>query len=226
MASWAPQTPQPSGKSTSAAASHKFAKCYFCGLENHPRKRCLAREAACSSCGKKGHFAKVCKSKPQAGSSSTTCETWGSPSCLPPSSLHAATTCETWGVTILPATIFLARRNNVRAMGAAILAPPPTAYDQTEHPTTPDQDSDSTLASVTIDQSAPHQLARSMLDILVEGRRTSSLFDTGSTESFIHPDTVQRCGLAIQPKINHWNHPTNLADVPGASAAPETCEEQ
>ncbi|XP_072119415.1 uncharacterized protein [Mobula birostris] len=92
MASWVPQTLQPAGESTSAAASCESAKCYFCGLEKHPRKRCPARQATCSSCGKKGHFAKVCKSKPRARSSSAACEMWGSPS-----SLHATTTCETWG---------------------------------------------------------------------------------------------------------------------------------
>ncbi|XP_059841033.1 uncharacterized protein LOC132402257 isoform X1 [Hypanus sabinus] len=61
-------------------------------------------------------------------------------------------------------------------------------------------DGDSTLATVTLDQSAPHQLARSMMDIQVEGHRTRCLFDTGSTGSFIHPDTVQRCGLATRPR--------------------------
>ncbi|XP_059804785.1 uncharacterized protein LOC132380106 isoform X2 [Hypanus sabinus] len=60
-------------------------------------------------------------------------------------------------------------------------------------------DGDSTLATVTLDQSAPHQLARSMMDIRVEGHRTRCLFDMGSTGSFIHPDTVQRCGLATRP---------------------------
>ncbi|XP_059845720.1 cilia- and flagella-associated protein 53 isoform X2 [Hypanus sabinus] len=57
----------------------------------------------------------------------------------------------------------------------------------------------STLATATLDQSAPHQLARSMMDIRVEGHRTRCLFDTGSTKSFIHPDTVQCCGLATRP---------------------------
>ncbi|XP_059820738.1 uncharacterized protein LOC132391493 [Hypanus sabinus] len=38
-----------------------------------------------------------------------------------------------------------------------------------------------------------------MTDILLERRRTSCLFDTGSNESFIHPDMVQRCGLVTQP---------------------------
>ncbi|XP_059806295.1 uncharacterized protein LOC132381094 isoform X2 [Hypanus sabinus] len=61
-------------------------------------------------------------------------------------------------------------------------------------------DGDSTLATVTLDQSAPHPLARSMMDILVEGHWTRCLFDTGSTESFIHPDTVQCCGLATRPR--------------------------
>ncbi|XP_062921577.1 chemokine-like protein TAFA-5 isoform X2 [Mobula hypostoma] len=27
-------------------------------------------------------------------------------------------------------------------------------------------------------------------------------------------------------KVDRWDHPANLADVPGASAAPETCEER
>ncbi|XP_059822168.1 uncharacterized protein LOC132392364 [Hypanus sabinus] len=44
-ASWTLQTPQPAGESSTVAARRKIAKCYFCGLELHPRKRCPARGA-------------------------------------------------------------------------------------------------------------------------------------------------------------------------------------
>ncbi|XP_072894397.1 uncharacterized protein [Hemitrygon akajei] len=80
----------------------------------------------------------------------------------------------------------------------------------------------STLASVTLDQSAPHQLARSMMDILVEGHRTSCLFDTGSTESFIDPATVKRCGLVTRPvrrkiTLASGSHSTDIRSVTGTT---------
>ncbi|XP_059836078.1 uncharacterized protein LOC132399583 [Hypanus sabinus] len=188
-APWTLQTLQPAGESTSAAVSRKSAQCYFCGLEKHPQKRCLAQEATCSSCGKKGHFAKACKSKPRAGSSSAVCKAWGRPSWSLPSCLPTA--CEAWGrPSCLPAACEVWGR-------PSLSAPPRPASDPRE--LTGHQDGDSTLASVTLDQSAPHQLARSMMDILVEGHRTSCLFDMGSTESFIHPYTVQRCRLVTRP---------------------------
>ncbi|XP_072926687.1 uncharacterized protein [Hemitrygon akajei] len=191
------KSPQPTGVLTTAAASRKSAQCYFCGLEKHPRKRCPAQEATCSSCGKKGHFAKACNSKPRAGSSCTACEAWGSPSCL-------ATACGAWG-----AAIFVGSTSpRLRPTGA--YRAPRRRFNSRLRDTRP----------------TPHQLARSMMDILVEGHRTSCLFDTGSTERFIHPDTVQRCGLVTRPEVCHWDHPTGLADVPRASAALETCEEQ
>ncbi|XP_072924059.1 uncharacterized protein [Hemitrygon akajei] len=181
---------------TTAAARRKPELCYFCGLEKHPRKRCPAREATYSSCGKKGHFAKVCKSKLRAGSGSAACETWGPPSCMPGCgrpSLSASTCpvpdpCESWGP---PSCMPGCGRPSLSA--SACPAPDPPVFTGYQ--------AGSTLATVTLDQSAPHQLARSMMDILVEGHRTSCLFDTGSTESFIDPDTVQRCGLMTRPVV-------------------------
>ena len=38
------------------------SRCYFCGLDKHPRSKCPAREAICHFCAKRGHFSKVCKS--------------------------------------------------------------------------------------------------------------------------------------------------------------------
>ncbi|XP_059833299.1 uncharacterized protein LOC132398212 [Hypanus sabinus] len=175
---------------TTAAARRKPELCYFCGVEKHPQKRCPVREATCSSCGMQGHFAKVCKSKLRAGSGSAAAETWGPPSCMPrcerpslsASVCPAPDLCETWG---LPSCMPRCGRPFLSA--SAWPAPDPPVF--TGH------QNGSTLATVTLDQSAPHHLARSMMDILVEGHRTSCLFDTGSTGSFIDPDTVQRCGL-------------------------------
>ncbi|XP_059824177.1 uncharacterized protein LOC132393215 [Hypanus sabinus] len=224
---------------TTAAAHQKPVLCYFCRLKKHPRKRCPAREATCSSCGKRGHFAKVCKSKLSAECSAAG-ETWGPPSCIPGCgrlslSASACPAPDPPKLTGYPGCGRPSLSTSARP------APDPrmlTGYPGCERPSLstsarpapnppmltgyPDG---STLATVTLDQSAPHQLARSMMDIQVEGHRTRCLFDTGSTESFIHPDTVQRCGLTTQLEVCHWDHPTSLADVPGASAALETCEE-
>ena len=37
-------------------------KCFFCGLNRHPRSKCPAKDSVCNSCGKTGHYARVCKS--------------------------------------------------------------------------------------------------------------------------------------------------------------------
>ncbi|XP_072368251.1 uncharacterized protein [Scyliorhinus torazame] len=55
------------------------------------------------------------------------------------------------------------------------------------------------LTSVTIDQSRPHNLATASTKVKVDGHEISCLLDSGSTESFIHPDTVRRCSLAVHP---------------------------
>lgn len=50
---------------TSLCAIPKFSKsgdkCYFCGLDKHPRPKCPARDAECRKCGIKGHYAKACR---------------------------------------------------------------------------------------------------------------------------------------------------------------------
>jgi hypothetical protein len=49
---------------TTAAASSKMEKCFFCGSHRHPRILCPAKEAICSLCIKKGHYQRVCMSRP------------------------------------------------------------------------------------------------------------------------------------------------------------------
>ena len=34
-------------------------KCFFCGLNRHPRSKCSAKDCVCNSCGKTGHYARV-----------------------------------------------------------------------------------------------------------------------------------------------------------------------
>ncbi|XP_069771733.1 uncharacterized protein [Narcine bancroftii] len=48
-------------------------------------------------------------------------------------------------------------------------------------------------------QSQPHPLARAMETIKVNSQYANCLFDSGSMESFIHPDLVQRCAFAVYP---------------------------
>ncbi|XP_072918621.1 uncharacterized protein [Hemitrygon akajei] len=61
-----------------------------------------------------------------------------------------------------------------------------------------------------------------MMDILVEGHRTRCLFDTGSTESFIDPATVKRCGLVTRPvrrkiTLASGSHSTDIRSVTGTT---------
>ncbi|XP_059823926.1 uncharacterized protein LOC132393115 [Hypanus sabinus] len=209
--SWTPQTPPPpapgsefanaaasrhstsSPTQTTAVARKKLVLCYFCGQKKHPGQRCPAREATCSSCGKRGHFAKVCKSQPRAECSAAG-ETWGPPSCMPGCGRPSLST------SARPAPdpqMLTGYPGCERPSLSASACPAPDPPMLTGYP-----DGDPTLATVTLDQSAPHQLARSMMDIQVEGHWTGCLFDTGSTGSFIHPDTVQRCGLATLRTCN------------------------
>ena len=47
-------------------------KCFFCGLNRHPRSKCPAQDSVCNSCGKTGHCARVCKSvAPSSGPKGT-----------------------------------------------------------------------------------------------------------------------------------------------------------
>ena len=43
-------------------SSKQELKCYFCGLEQHSRSLCPAKDSNCSSCGKMGHYSCVCRS--------------------------------------------------------------------------------------------------------------------------------------------------------------------
>ncbi|XP_059848231.1 uncharacterized protein LOC132406494 [Hypanus sabinus] len=175
--SWTLQTLQPAGESTSAAASGESV--------NSPQPAgdlstaaASRKSAQCYFCRLKKHPRKRCP----AGEA--TCSSCGKKShfakvCMSEPQVGSdCAACEAWGRPSLSA---------------------PTCPTSDPRVLTRHQDGDSTLASVTLDQGAPHQLARSMMDILVEGHRTSCLFDTGSTESFIDPDTVQRCGLMTRP---------------------------
>ena len=38
------------------------------------------------------------------------------------------------------------------------------------------------------------------MDIQVNGFPVTCLFDSGSTESFVHPDTVRHCSLKVYPR--------------------------
>ena len=45
-------------------------KCFFCGLNKHPRNSCPAKDSTCNNCGKTGHYTEVCKSKASTKGSS------------------------------------------------------------------------------------------------------------------------------------------------------------
>ncbi|XP_072324752.1 uncharacterized protein [Scyliorhinus torazame] len=89
--------------------------------------------------------------------------------------------------------------------------PPAAAYDAWAPPPSPTgRSSDpepfsnsSTIASIVLDQDRPHQLARSTMEVQVNCFTVTCLFDSGSTESFLHPDTVRHCSLKVLPTRRH-----------------------
>jgi hypothetical protein len=61
---WLASYLSPLNPTTTAAASSKAEKCFFCGNHHHPRTLCQAKEATCRLCSKKGRYQRVCKSSP------------------------------------------------------------------------------------------------------------------------------------------------------------------
>ena len=104
------------------------AKCYFCGLQRHPRSKCPAREATCHKCQKKGHFAKVCRSS-----------------------------------------------------GASASVTP----------------SDHVILATLTSAATPSVLSKAVTSVSINGAKAEGLIDSGSSESFIHPDLVKRLSLPI-----------------------------
>ncbi|XP_069790631.1 uncharacterized protein [Narcine bancroftii] len=175
QASRTPPTLCPTSDSTMATVLCKHLKYYFCSLYKQPRKRCLVKDTVSSSCGKRGHYEKVRKSKSPSKPSSITCMPWeyhlGRRHLLNPAALHAGHGC-----------CHLRHR-----------------HLKIKYSNTPPY-----LQSMTVVQHWPPSrwikvtLTRSMMDTEVNGHKMSCLFDRGSTESFIHPNMVQRFSLAIR----------------------------
>ncbi|XP_078056335.1 uncharacterized protein LOC144480587 [Mustelus asterias] len=175
---------------STAAAVPAGPKCYFCGLAKHPRRRCPAKDAICSGCGKQGHFVKVCRAKPIAKSRGATCvpraqpslmqsmaarespslmqsvAAWESPSLMQsadarksPSLMQSADARES------PSLIQSAARKSPSWVPSSRRAERETSSvtssDAAEYEFSPG----STVASIRLDQSQPHQLSKSMMEI-------------------------------------------------------------
>ena len=191
--------------------------CYFCGGPRHSRKNCPARSAICKACGKKGHYAAVCQAPAASKAAYKSCRaayTQGPPdTCDPraPPSYSYSSLAASCGQRRSPSyyapTGTQDWRNHCNQG-------PPTDSSESEQE---DSDSDRSqvrttgtgpdsgpgllaqLASVTLDQGRPHHLAKSTMGIKVNGRSVNCLFDSGSTESFIHPAMVSKFGLTVHP---------------------------
>ncbi|XP_072333216.1 uncharacterized protein [Scyliorhinus torazame] len=206
--SWTPSSRPPSDPTTSQACAARLpiqigeSQCYLCGQGQHSRQRCPACTATCSDCGKKGHFARVCLGRPKAQKSKThqalpmdsqarrprnvaACQQRTPPSDASPASWRPPC----WLLAPAPA-------DTCDDGGGHLghhLRPRPPFCDTAYHTGYPQ------LGAVTLDQSQPKHLKNSMMLVRVNGHETPCLFDSGSTESFVHPDTVRRCSLHIYP---------------------------
>ena len=152
--------------------------------------RCPARDAICSACSKKGHFAKVCWAKPttktaarnmgaMAAAPGAMCTVWAPPSSSPSWIVPAG------GKPSTPSLMPLS------ASGSGPAADSDDAGYADEV--------DSFIAAMSLDQDHPHGLDNSVAQVQINGHATPYLFDSGSTESFIHPSTVQRYSLQVIP---------------------------
>ncbi|XP_072338117.1 uncharacterized protein [Scyliorhinus torazame] len=209
--SWTPSVTASSQSHTCAVqqpTNPEGPKCYFCGQTKHSRQHCPAWSVLCKACGKKGHFAAVCQARSIAAivPAPPACGQWAPLS----SSLHlrprlargryhlACFKTNGWSHLACPRTRAARGRRHLAclrtraALGRAIfpasgpLPPSGTSLDRSSPATATDQPR---LASVTIDQSRPHNLATASTNVKVDGHEISCLLDSGSTESFIHPDT-------------------------------------
>ncbi|XP_072340617.1 uncharacterized protein [Scyliorhinus torazame] len=238
-ASWTPPAADSSSPQACAAwqpANSGGPKCYFCGQSKHPRQRCPVRSAICNGCGKKGHFVSVCQARsvaavsrpgistaprcvpgapptsppqamcgPWAPASSplqATCGSWAPPSLMPPAK------CASWAPP--SSAPFWTAPQDPCSSGRL----PPTATSATA-----DQPGTSQhlpqLASITLDQSRPRNLATDTTTVKIDGHETTCPFDSGSTDSFIYPTTeIHLRGLA-----------PNTADSSCTSTPPEACAE-
>ncbi|XP_078073864.1 uncharacterized protein LOC144497028 [Mustelus asterias] len=180
-ASWTPQPSLPGGPQTYAgprltgdlttAAASEGPKCYFCGLGKHPRQRCPMRELFCSACGKKGHYAKACR-KSTSKSTSTACDPRGPPSWMTPATCDSRgppswttpAACDPRGP---PSLMMSSAAGDLRGLPSWTTS----ATSDQQGPSSPTSSApygylqDSTVASVTLDQTKPHRLAKSMMDI-------------------------------------------------------------
>ncbi|XP_038672297.1 uncharacterized protein LOC119976152 [Scyliorhinus canicula] len=156
-------------------------------VQSYPCQRCPACVAACKSCGKKGHFTAVCQARavaaiapefahfpqpiaqwaPLSSAPGATCGPWAPPS-SPPQVLRTP-----------PSPLFvLPHRTGTLDPGHRRS----TSESSDDHPL---------LASMTLDQFRPHNLATASTTVEINGHATSCLLDSRSTESFIHPDTIK-----------------------------------
>jgi len=176
--------PHPKGDSTAAVVSKapKAPKCIFCGQAKHPRARCPAKDAICLACSKKGHFAKVCRVKLTA---SNAAQNMGAPATALGATCNEGASPSWFGKTSTTSSMLLTASGLVPAAD-----PDDVGYAGSV---------DSLIAAVTLDQDSPHGLDHSVAQVLINGHVTPCLFDSGSTESFIHPSTVRRYSLKVIP---------------------------
>ncbi|XP_072361114.1 uncharacterized protein [Scyliorhinus torazame] len=217
-----PIVPQPALQGGPNPGGHR---CYFCGQAKHPRQRCPARATTCKGCGKKGHFVGVCQARAVAVVSGGKCgpppqtSPWSPCGQRSPPSSYSRATCGSREPPSCPTDATLEG-------WAPPFCAPPTMCDQLEPPSwmnpqdpssadhaLPEENSQLLrLDSVTLDQSQPRTLSTATTTVFINGHETSCLIDSGSTESFIHPDA----------EVLLWDLAPDLAGSIRTHPAPKT----
>ena len=163
---------------------------FFCGQSRHPRSRCPAKDAICSACAKKGHFAKVCRAKSTASNAAQ--DVWAPPA-SPDTRVRRMGCRHRRHLGELP-------RAHGKQPTPSLLPPPASSSGPASDLNAGYAESiDPLIAAITLDQDRPHGLDNSVAQVEIDGHATPCLFDSGSTESFIHPSTVRRYSLRVIP---------------------------
>ena len=163
-----------SNNRTSNPMHSNALKCYFCGYDMHPRKRCPARDSTCDKCQRRGHFAKVCRANYAPASASKVMAASYNTSVPKEPSYNTSVSHEPY--------------SGDRATQESSL---PTSW--------PPNAVLWAICSSSPDPCLNHPLAQSMQNVMINNQKVMATADSASSSSFIHPTCAKNLNLTLIP---------------------------